>query len=768
MTINPILKTLQLRSFFLLALLLGLSLQIKAQLADPVKWSYESKMTSSNNAILQFTATIEDGWYLYSQNIQDGGPIKTSFYFNKIEGFEFVDDVEIEEEEGFDGDGSKIFRVNFVEPVPEEKDDPIFEMKLLLFKKQAEFTREIRLLTSEPLVIDGFLEYMCCDNEKCLPPTEVDFKFSFNENGDEAVAETVPAGGNQIGTDKDRTSESVWYMFVVGLIGGLLALITPCVFPMIPMTVSYFLRSSGSKSKGRRDGIFYGISIIIIYVTLGMGISLIFGSDKLNQMATSPIFNIFFFLLLLVFAAAFFGAFELTLPSSWVNKMDSKAESSGGLIGVFLMAFVLVLVSFSCTGPIIGTLLVQAAVSGSWLSPMLGMAGFATALAVPFSLLAIFPSMLGNLPKSGGWLNSVKVVLAFILVAFSLKFLSVADAVGQWGLLSRDTFIAIWITLFTLMGFYLLGKIKFSNDSDVPYISVTRLFFVIVTFSFVVYLIPGMWGAPLNAISAFTPSMTTQEYNLQSAGQSSSSTSLTLTGDYSSFKTKQGVYGLTMFLDYDEGVQYAKTVDKPVFLDFTGHGCSNCKKMHQSVWSDQRVLQRLAEEYIIISLYVDERTALPIDEQYVSDFGGKQRKIKSVGAKWSDFQARNYGVNSQPYYVLLDNDENRLAEPYGFNTNVSDVIYCFTKLYFNTCFACKRNCRRYQPIFIRIVCTLHISRHYCTTAVEVSPSPHLVTCYTISSKNTEISIKIFAKKGSSTTTASAFKLKIGGLAAAVA
>jgi thiol:disulfide interchange protein len=486
MTINPILKTLQLRSFFLLALLLGLSLQIKAQLADPVKWSYESKMTSSNNAILQFTATIEDGWYLYSQNIQDGGPIKTSFYFNKIEGFEFVDDVEIEEEEGFDGDGSKIFRVNFVEPVPEEKDDPIFEMKLLLFKKQAEFTREIRLLTSEPLVIDGFLEYMCCDNEKCLPPTEVDFKFSFNENGDEAVAETVPAGGNQIGTDKDRTSESVWYMFVVGLIGGLLALITPCVFPMIPMTVSYFLRSSGSKSKGRRDGIFYGISIIIIYVTLGMGISLIFGSDKLNQMATSPIFNIFFFLLLLVFAAAFFGAFELTLPSSWVNKMDSKAESSGGLIGVFLMAFVLVLVSFSCTGPIIGTLLVQAAVSGSWLSPMLGMAGFATALAVPFSLLAIFPSMLGNLPKSGGWLNSVKVVLAFILVAFSLKFLSVADAVGQWGLLSRDTFIAIWITLFTLMGFYLLGKIKFSNDSDVPYISVTRLFFVIVTFSFVV------------------------------------------------------------------------------------------------------------------------------------------------------------------------------------------------------------------------------------------------------------------------------------------
>jgi len=675
--VNPSLfKALAIKSLLLLTLLSGFSFESNAQVLEPVKWSYNSEMTGASKALLKFTATIDDGWYLYSQNIADGGPIKTSFYFNEIKGFEFVDsDVEITEEDSFEGDGSKIYRVVFNEPVPEEKEDPNFGMVLKLLKKHADFTREIRILTGEPLTITGFLEFMCCDNEKCLPPTSIDFTFSLQ-------AEGVTAEGNSQSNDavtandepKDDTGDSVWYMFIVGLIGGLLALITPCVFPMIPMTVSYFLRSSGSKAKGRRDGIFYGISIIIIYVALGMGISLIFGSDTLNLMATSPIFNIFFFVLLLVFAAAFFGAFELTLPSSWVNKMDSQAEKSGGLLGVFLMAFVLVLVSFSCTGPIIGTLLVQAAVSGSWLAPMLGMAGFATALAVPFTLLAIFPSMLGNMPKSGGWLNSVKVVLAFILVAFSLKFFGVADAVGQWGLLDRETFLAIWITIFTLMGFYLLGKIKFHHDDDVPYISVTRLFFVVVTFSFVVYLIPGMWGAPLNAISSFAPSMTTQEFNLKSAGRSSAPVATALTEDYSEYKTKQGVHGLTMFLDYSQGMEYAKSIGKPIFLDFTGHGCANCKKMHQAVWGDERVLQRLVGEFVIISLYVDERTALPADEQYISDFGGKEKKIKTVGAKWSDFQARNYGVNSQPYYVLLDNEGNQLAKPYSFNTNIDEFI----------------------------------------------------------------------------------------------
>ncbi len=651
------------RNLLAMAVLLLTVLNLHAQVLEPVKWSFSSEMTGKNTAMLKFNATIEDGWYLYSQNIPDGGPIKTSFYFNDLSGFEFVgSDVEITEEESWTGDGSMIYRVIFDEPVPEEKEDPNFGMVLKLLKHGADFTREIRILTGEPLEITGHLEFMCCDNEKCLPPSDIEFSFTFDVEEPAAPSEAEPA-------------TAVWYMFIVGFLGGLLALITPCVFPMIPMTVSYFLRSSGSKAKGRRDGIFYGISIVIIYVALGMGISLIFGSDKLNLMATSPIFNMFFFILLLVFAAAFFGAFEIQLPSSWVNKMDSQAEKSGGLIGVFLMAFVLVLVSFSCTGPIIGTLLVQAAVSGSWLAPMLGMAGFATALAIPFTLLAIFPSMLGSMPKSGGWLNSVKVVLAFILVAFSLKFFSVADAVGQWGLLSRDVFLAIWITVFTLMGFYLLGKIKFHHDDDVPYVSVTRLFFVLVSFSFAVYLVPGMWGAPLNAVSSFAPSLTTQEFNLNKPGFGGMQAAApVLTDDYGKYKTKEGVYGLIKFLDYEEGLEYAKTAEKPVFLDFTGHGCANCKKMEQSVWSDQRVLQLLMNDYIIVSLYVDERTALPADKQYVSDFGGKERKIRTVGAKWSDFQARNYGVNSQPYYVLLDHNENRLAQPYSFNTNVDEFI----------------------------------------------------------------------------------------------
>lgn len=690
-----------LKNFLFYSLLLLFVFNVQAQVLEPVKWSHKSEMTGRNTARLTFTATIESGWYLYSQNIPDGGPIKTSFYFNDIKGFEFVDsNVQVTEEDSYAGDGSIIYRVVFNEPVPEEKDDPNFGMVLKLLKKRADFTREIRILTDQPLEITGFLEFMCCDNEKCLPPSDLEFSFTFKV--EEAAKSDLPATTNDEviddeGKEPEKTqievqpetkvpatpaesSDSVWYMFIVGLLGGLLALVTPCVFPMIPMTVSYFLRSAGSKAKGRRDGIFYGFSIVVIYVALGMGISLIFGSDKLNLMATSPIFNMFFFILLLVFAATFFGAYEIQLPSSWVNKMDSQAEKSGGLIGVFLMAFVLVLVSFSCTGPIIGTLLVQAAVSGSWLAPMLGMAGFATSLAIPFTLLAIFPSMLGSMPKSGGWLNSVKVVLAFILVAFSLKFFSVADSVGQWGLLNRDTFLAIWITLFTLMGFYLLGKIKFHHDDDLPYVSVPRLFFVIVSFSFAVYLIPGLWGAPLNAISSFAPSLTTQEFNLNKIGSGGmQSAAPSLTHDYSKYKTKEGVYGLIKFLDYEEGMEYAKTAGKPVFLDFTGLGCANCKKMEQSVWSDPRVLQHLMNDYIIISLYVDERTALPADQQFVSDFGGKEKKIKTVGAKWSDFQARNYGVNSQPYYVLLDHNENRLAEPYSFNSNVEQFLEFLAK-----------------------------------------------------------------------------------------
>jgi thiol:disulfide interchange protein len=669
--------------FLLLPLLLLLTVNAQAQLEDPVKWSWSGEMTGKNTAQLKFSATIEDGWYLYSQLIEDGGPIKTAFYFNDLTGFEFIDeDVEIVEEESFMGDGSKIYKVIFSESESVEKYDPNFEMDLRLMNEYAEFTRDIRITTAQPLKITGFLEFMCCDNEKCLPPAEIEFNFNFHvdEPAQPAESAVIPETGADDFEADDAASDSIWYMFIVGFLGGLLALLTPCVFPMIPMTVSFFLRGSDSKAKGKRDALFYGISIIIIYVILGMGISLIFGADQLNLMATSPIFNIFFFVLLLIFAAAFFGAFELQLPSSWINAMDSKAEKSGGLIGVFLMAFVLVLVSFSCTGPIIGTLLVQAAVTGSWLSPAIGMAGFSTALAIPFTLLAFFPSMLGSMPKSGGWLNSVKVVLAFILVAFSLKFLSTADSVAQWGLLNRETFLAIWITLFALMGFYLLGKIKFHHDSDVPYISVTRMFFVVITFSFTIYLIPGLWGAPLKAISSFTPPLTTQEFNLNTVGGGGMQADApALSEDYRKYKTKEGVYGLIKFLDYEEGMEFAKKEGKPVFLDFTGLGCANCRKMEQAVWIDSRVLEILHNDYVIISLYVDERTALPPDEQYVSELGGRERKIRTVGAKWSDFQARNYGVNSQPYYVLLDHNENKIAKPYSFNTNVDQFLEFLNK-----------------------------------------------------------------------------------------
>lgn len=648
-------------------------LWLNAQILEPVKWKYSGELTGKNTATLKFTATIDRGWYLYSQHIPDGGPIKTSFYFHNLEGFEFVDgQLPVTEEDSSIEEGKKVFRVVFHEPQAEQKEDPNFNMVLGLLKESAEFTRDIRITTAGPLEISGYLEFMCCDNEKCLPPTTIDFSFTFQvEEPAEKQAKANANTANFPSSTGESASKNVWSLFVMGLIGGLLALFTPCVFPMIPMTVSYFLRNSGSRAKGTRDGILYGVSIILIYVILGMTISLIFGSDTLNKMATSPVFNIFFFLLLLVFAASFFGAFELQLPSSWVNKMDSKAEKSGGVVGIFLMALVMVLVSFSCTGPIVGTLLVQTAVSGNWLGPLMGMAGFAIALATPFTLLAIFPSMLGNMPKSGGWLNSVKVVLAFILTALSLKFLSVADSVGQWNLLSRDLFIALWIVIFALMGFYLLGKIKFHHDDDLPYISVSRLALAILTFSFVIYLIPGLWGAPLHLVSSFLPSPTSQEFNINLSNRPQA----TLPENpeaLSKYKTKKGVYGLTKFLDFEEGMEYARKVGKPVFLDFTGHGCANCKKMEASVWGDPQVLKKLSENFVIVSLYVDDRTALPENEQYVSELSG--RKIRTVGAKWSDFQAKRYRVNSQPYYLILDHQEQQLSGPYAFNPKVDDFL----------------------------------------------------------------------------------------------
>jgi thiol:disulfide interchange protein len=461
-------------------------------------------------------------------------------------------------------------------------------------------------------------------------------------------------------------------MFITGILGGLLALLTPCVFPMIPLTVSFFLRNSDNRARAVRDAFFYGFTIIFSYVVLGLAISMIFGADTLNALATSPGFNLFFFALLIFFAASFFGAFELTMPASWSTALDSKADKTGGLIGVILMGFTFVLVSFSCTGPIVGTLLVDAATGGNVFGPAIGMFGFSLALAVPFSLFAVFPTALKSLPKSGGWMNAVKVVLGFVVLGFSLKFLATADAVAQWGILDREVFIVLWIAISLLLGLYLIGKIKFSHDSDLKYMSVPRLVLAIVAFAFVFYLLPGLWGAPLRAVSSFLPSPVTQDFDL-SRGVASAAPAFT-SGIYVGESVKEGPHGLMAFTDYEEGMAAAREAGKPVFLDFTGLGCANCRKMEAGVWSDPRVLQRLSNDFVKISLFVDDRTALPDDQQFVSSALGRERTIRTIGQKWSVFQAERYNMNTQPYYVILNHDEEMLAPPRGYDLNVDRYI----------------------------------------------------------------------------------------------
>ncbi len=659
----------------LLSFLLIATSLLKAQILEPVKWSFSSNRLSATEKELIFTATIEDTWSLYGMDIPPGGPIPTEFEF--------------------EADDSKFTLVGKVrEPKGEVKFDPNFDMNVKLFEKEAVFTQKVRLHTTEAFSIKGFVVFMCCDETRCLPPTDIPFEFKISEYrtttedilkteklpDETSLEDTLEFEEDIVSVDIDDASlmeevpitetgdkdSSLRWVFIMGFLGGLLALLTPCVFPLIPMTVSFFLRSTKSRKKAISDALVYGFSIVVIYVLLGFSISIIFGPNALNAMATSPFFNIFFFLLLIVFAISFFGVFELQMPSKWTNALDSKADKTSGLISIFLMAFTLVLVSFSCTGPIIGTLLVEAAVTGNNLAPIMGMTGFSIALAIPFTLFAIFPSWLKSMPKSGGWLNSVKVVLAFILLALSLKFLSTADLVAQWNLLSRPVYLALWIAIFSMLGLYLLGKIKFSHDSELTHLPVSRLFLVIIVFSFVIYMIPGMFGAPLKSISSFLPPMTTQNFVLGTPG-----VAVVATEEIPEDKNVTiGAHGLVKFLDYEEGLSYAKENNKPVFLDFTGFGCANCKRMEAAVWSDPRVLSMLRDDYIIISLYVDDRTTLAEKEQYVSDLGGRERRIKTIGNKWSDFQARHYGVNSQPYYVLLDyNGEMLIPETFAYNTD---------------------------------------------------------------------------------------------------
>ena len=582
-----------------------------AQIQEPVKFKTELKTISDTEAQIVFTGNIDAGWHVYSTDLPSGGPISATFNVEKIQGAELMGKLTPQ--------GKEI-----------ENFDKVFEMKLRYFENTATFVQKFKI-TDASYQIEGYLEYGACNDENCLPPTEVPFSFSGKGNAatatvatSETKAETVnqPAAENSVAeataidsaatvalSDNETSVQDYWtpvikelnsygettsqqdrswiYIFFAGFIGGLLALFTPCVWPIIPMTVSFFLKRSKDKKKGIRDAWTYGASIVVIYVALGLAITLIFGASALNALSTNAVFNILFCLMLIIFAASFFGAFELTLPSKWSNAVDSKAEQTSGLLSIFLMAFTLSLVSFSCTGPIIGFLLVEVSTTGSVIAPAIGMLGFAIALALPFTLFAMFPSWLKSMPKSGGWMNVIKVTLGFLELAFALKFLSVADLAYGWRILDRETFLALWIVIFGLLGFYLLGKIKFPHDDDDNTTSVPRFFMALISLAFAVYMVPGLWGAPLKAVSAFAPPMTTQDFNLYN----------------------NEVHA--KFDDYDAGMEYAKRNGKPVMLDFTGYGCVNCRKMEAAVWTDPKVSKLMTDDYVLITLYVDNKEPLP-------------------------------------------------------------------------------------------------------------------------------------------------------------
>ena len=643
------------KTFLLSCLLMVLGLTTAfAQIQDPVQFKTEWKKISDTEAQIVFTGVIDAGWHVYSTDLPEGGPISATFNTDKMEGVEL--------------DGKLM---------PEGKEieafDKVFEMKLRYFEEKATFVQKLKI-TAANYFIEGYLEYGSCNDENCLPPTEVPFTFSGQGAADAPAAAPAeekkaeePASNvssavstadywtpvvdklNAFGEETAQTTDQSWfYIFFAGFIGGLLALFTPCVWPIIPMTVSFFLKRSKDKKKGIRDAWTYGASIVVIYVTLGLAITLIFGASALNALSTNAVFNILFFLMLVVFAASFFGAFEITLPSKWSNAVDSKAEQTSGLLSIFLMAFTLSLVSFSCTGPIIGFLLVEVSTTGSVVAPAIGMLGFALALALPFTLFAMFPSWLKQMPKSGGWMNVIKVTLGFLELAFALKFLSVADLAYGWRILDRETFLALWIVIFGLLGFYLLGKIKFPHDDDDNTVSVPRFFMALCSLAFAVYMIPGLWGAPLKAVSAFAPPMNTQDFNLY----------------------KNEVHA--QFDDFDAGMEYAKRNGKPVMLDFTGYGCVNCRKMELAVWTDQKVSKLIQDDYVLITLYVDNKTPLPEHIKVMEN--GKERTLRTLGDKWSYLQRVKFGANAQPFYVLIDNEGNPLNKSYSFDENIANYV----------------------------------------------------------------------------------------------
>lgn len=653
----------------LFSVLLISSVSTMAQIEDPVKWKTTSKIVEEGIAEITFEATIDIHWHLYSMYFDEGGPVRTTLYFDESDNFELIDKPS-------------------ESPEPISEFDDIFKITVKYFSDKAIFVQRIKLLKEESFTITGSIEYQVCQDDKCVY-FNPDFKVTVNgakqveSDENSALVPKVDLGSSvdiaedaDIQMTEDQSGKSIWGFFFLAFVLGLAAILTPCVFPMIPMTVSFFMQGQQSKFNSIIKALIFGISIVVLYTSVGLIVSLTSaGADFTTSLSTHWIPNTIFFVLFIAFAASFFGMFEIILPSGLANKADRQVDK-GGYLASFFMAFTLVIVSFSCTGPIVGALLVKAA-AGDVLEPLIGMFAFGLAFALPFTLLAIFPRLLKSMPKSGGWMNAVKVVLGFVILAFSLKFVANIDQTYHLGILSREVFLAIWIVLFVLLGGYFLGKIKFSHDSDVPYVSVPRLVMAIASFTFALYLLPGMFGADLNAVSALIPPKSAQQFDLTKNQQvivadhgDNVPTSLCDAPKYSDILHLP--LGLEGYFDYDQGMECAKKQGKPVLLDFKGHACSNCKEMENKVWSNPEVLKRLKEDYIIIALYVDDRTKLPENEWVTSSYDGKVKK--TIGKKNADFQITKYGINSQPYYVLVDTEGNNLVEPKGHDLNIDNFI----------------------------------------------------------------------------------------------
>ena len=644
-----------------------LGLNLSAQIQEPVRFTVEQNKTGAGELEIRFKADIDEGWHVYGPENAEGGPTVATLTLENSKGVELKGGLKVD---------GQVHRAM----------DEMFEMEVTYVEGEASFVQTFTI-TEAAYEVSGYLTYGACSDQNCMPPTDVEFSFKGQSEAvaDPAVKPTenemrpeenkTPSGGKiseghenwwkpvveelqSFGQDEQAADNTLWGIFLLGFLGGFVALFTPCVWPIIPMTVSFFLKRSQDKRKGVRDAVLYGVSIVVIYVLLGLLVTMIFGASALNALSTNAVFNIFFFLMLLFFAASFLGGFEITLPSKWTNAVDKKSESTTGLLSIFLMAFTLSLVSFSCTGPIIGFLLVEVSTTGSVVAPTIGMLGFAVALALPFTLFALFPAWLKSAPKSGNWMNCIKVCLGFLELAFALKFLSVADLAYGWRILDREVFLSIWIVLFALLGAYLIGWIRFPHDED-EYddmgevvvnhrTSVPRFFMGLASLAFALYMVPGLWGAPCKAVSAFAPPMSTQDFNLYQ----------------SEVKAR--------FHDYEEGMAYAQANGLPVMLDFTGYGCVNCRKMEAAVWTDIKVADLLNEKYVLITLFVDDKTPLP--EPIVVTENGAERKLRTIGDKWSYLQRSKFGANAQPFYVLLDNEGMPLNKSYSFNENGADYV----------------------------------------------------------------------------------------------